>query len=99
MIKPRRTNPGPYLRSQSEMLAYLDAIVEPGQPSQLVSALNEIARGRNMSELARECGLSRIGLYKALAPGGNPGFLTIAKVAQALGLRIAIAPQNREANS
>jgi probable addiction module antidote protein len=56
----------------------------------IVHALGVIARARNMSQLARDTGLTREGLYKALSPEGNPTFSTVAKVAKALGLQITV---------
>ncbi len=57
----------------------------------IVAALGDIARARGMMQLARETGLSREGLYKALSPEGNPSFATIAKVIEALGLKLHVA--------
>lgn len=61
----------------------------------LAAALGDIARARNMSQLAKQVGMSREGLYKALSGEGNPAFSTISKVANALGLRLAIEPLSR----
>lgn len=61
-----------------------------GDPAFIVHALNVIARARNMSQLARDTGLTREGLYKALSSEGNPAFSTVAKVAKALGLQITV---------
>lgn len=62
-----------------------------GDPAIITSALGLIARARGMSALARETGLSRETLYKALSEGGNPTLDTLLKVTQALGVRLAIA--------
>ncbi len=58
----------------------------------LARALGVVARARNMSQLARDTGLTREGVRKALAPGGNPSYATVAKVAKALGFRLTLAP-------
>ena len=58
----------------------------------IAAALGDIARARNMSQLARDTGLTREGLYKALSGDGNPSFATVVKVAQALGLRMHFIP-------
>ncbi len=63
---------------------------EDGDPSLITAALCDIARSGNMSQLARDAGMTRAGLYKALSPNGNPGFATIFKVARAMGLKITI---------
>ena len=55
------------------------------------SALGDIARGKGMSQIARETGLGRESLYKALSPDGNPEFSTVLKVVRALGLRLHAA--------
>ncbi len=77
-----------YLNSEEEMAAYLEAALEEGEPALVAAALGDIARARGMSQLARETGLGRESLYKALSPNGNPEFATIMKVVEALGLRL-----------
>jgi probable addiction module antidote protein len=81
-----------YLNSEEEMAAYLEAALEEGEPALVAAALGDIARARGMSQLARETGLGRESLYKALSPNGNPEFSTIMKVVQALGLRLHASP-------
>ncbi len=73
---------------------YLEACLEEAgdDPALIVHAFGVIARARNMSQLARETGLSREGLYKALSPDGNPTFATVAKVAKALGFKLTVEP-------
>ena len=66
--------------------------MEENDPSLLAAALGDIARARNMSQLAKEVGMSREGLYKALSGEGNPAFSTISKVVNALGLRLTVEP-------
>jgi probable addiction module antidote protein len=80
-----------YLETEREIAAYLDACVEEAgdDPTFLAHALGIVARARNMSQLARDTGLTREGLYKALAADGNPSFATVLKVATALGLKIS----------
>ncbi|MCA3071685.1 MAG: putative addiction module antidote protein [Rhodocyclaceae bacterium] len=93
--KPRNSNSSPYdvaehLRSPEEMAAYLDAwLVEASDDvSGIARALGDIARAKGMSQVAKETGLSRESLYRALSEGGNPSFATVLKVARALGLRL-----------
>ncbi len=81
-----------YLRDEEDIANYLSEIAEDGGPELIASALGDVARSRNMSQLARDAGISRVGLIKALSDGGNPSFATIAKVAAALGLKIVFAP-------
>ena len=79
-----------YLHSEEDMVLYLDACLaeDPGDGSLIRTALGVIARARGMSQLARETGLSREGLYRALSPEGNPEFSTVMKVARALGVKL-----------
>lgn len=76
-----------YLKTDEQIAAYLDVALEDGDPAVIARALGAVARARNMSQLARDTGMSREGLYKALSGEGNPSFATVLKVAQALGVR------------
>ena len=78
------------LRSPEEMAAYLDAWLSeaPDDAAGIARALGDIARARGMSQVARDAGLSRESLYKALGENGNPSFATVLKVAKALGVRL-----------
>ena len=67
---------------------YLEACAEENNPTLMAQALGAIARARNMSQLARDTGLTREGLYKALSGDGNPSLATVMKVAHTLGLQI-----------
>ncbi|MGD8175612.1 addiction module antidote protein [Marinimicrobium sp. ARAG 43.8] len=81
-----------YLQSEEDMAAYLNAVMEDGDPSLIAAALGDIARSRNISQLARDVGMSREGLYKALSGTGNPTFATMTKIAKSLGLRFSVQP-------
>jgi probable addiction module antidote protein len=74
---------------------YLEACLEESadDPTFIIHALGVIARARNMSQLAKDAGISREGLYKALSPEGNPSFATVAKIAKALGFRLSVHPE------
>jgi len=78
------------LRTPEEMAAYLDAwLVEaPEDAAGIARALGDIARAKGMTQVARDAGLSRESLYKALGENGNPSFATILKVARALGVQL-----------
>lgn len=76
------------LKTPEDVAAYLEAAMEDGDPRVIAAALGNIARAKGMSALARESGLGRESLYKALSPDGNPEFATILKVVRALGLRL-----------
>ena len=77
-----------HLRTPEEMAAYLEACIEEanGDASFIAKALGDIARAKGMSQVARDAGLSRESLYKALSGERNPGFDTVLKVVDALGL-------------
>ncbi len=83
-----------HLRTPDEMAAYLDAWLEeaPDDVSGIARALGDIARAKGMSKVAKEAGLSRESLYRALSEGGNPSFATVLKVARALGVRLHAQP-------
>jgi probable addiction module antidote protein len=78
-----------YLKSEADMAAYLEACLEeaPDDPAFIAAALGTIARARGMVQLAKETGLTREGLYKALSKDGNPRLGTVLKVLRALGLK------------
>lgn len=79
-----------HLRTPEEMAAYLDAWLEeaPDDVGGLARALGDIARAKGMTQVAKETGLSRESLYRALSADGNPSFATVLKVTKALGLRL-----------
>jgi len=78
------------LNSKEDIAAYLDAVLEDGDPELLKAALGDVARAKGMTDIAKATGLGRTNLYKALSPGGNPEFATVAKVLKALGLRLTV---------
>ncbi len=79
-----------HLRSPEEMAAYLEACIEEadGDAAFIAKALGDIARAKGMTQVARDAGLSRESLYKALSGERSPGFDTILKVVQALGIKL-----------
>lgn len=80
------------LRTREDARLYLEACADedPGDGSLIRAALNDVARARNMAGLAREAGMSREGLYKALSAEGNPTFATVLRITRALGLQLRI---------
>jgi len=83
-----------HLRTPEEMAAYLDAWFEeaPDDAPGIARALGDIARAKGMSIVAKEAGLSRESLYRALSADGNPSFATVLKVVKALGVRLHVQP-------
>ena len=86
--KTRSYDAAEYLANEEEMAAYLEAALEEGEPALVVQALGTIAKARGMSQIARDTGLGRESLYKALSLGGNPEFAAVIKVIRALGIRL-----------
>ena len=80
-----------YLRTPEEMAAYLEACIEEadGDAAFIAKALGDIARAQGMTQVARDAGLSRESLYKALSGERSPSFNTILKVVSALGLKLS----------
>jgi probable addiction module antidote protein len=81
-----------YLDNDEVVSEYLTAALEADDPDLLLAALGDIAKARGMSEIAKETGLGRESLYKALAPGAKPRFDTVLKVIHALGVKLQAAP-------
>ena len=81
-----------HLQTREDVCLYLEACVDddPGDGSLIRVALNDIARAQNMSRLAREIGMTREGLYKALSENGNPSFATVMRITRALGMQLRI---------
>lgn len=92
--KTTRYDIAEHLRTPKEMAAYLDACIEEanGDATFVAKALGDIARAKGMSKVARDAGLSRESLYKALSGDRNPEFGTIMKVVEALGLKLYAQP-------
>ncbi|QCB48374.1 addiction module antidote protein [Hydrogenophaga sp. PAMC20947] len=78
------------LHTPKEMAAYLDAWLTdaPDDTAGIARALGDIARAKGMTQVARDAGLSRESLYKALSENGNPSLATVLKVAKALGVQL-----------
>ena len=88
--KTSRYDVAEHLRTPAEMAAYLEACLEDanGDAAFIAKALGEIARAKGMAQVARDAGLSRESLYKALSGERSPGFDTILRVVEALGLKL-----------
>jgi probable addiction module antidote protein len=89
-IKTSRYDVAEHLRTPEEMAAYLEACIEEadGDAAFIAKALGDIARAKGMAQVARDAGLSRESLYKALSGERSPGFDTILKVVEALGMKL-----------
>ena len=80
------------LRSEEDIAIYLSLVLEEEDPAELAHALGMVARARGMTQIARDSGLSREALYKALRPNASPRFDTIARVCKALGVKLVVQP-------
>jgi probable addiction module antidote protein len=81
-----------YLNSEQDVAAYLTTVLEEGDPALLAAALGDIARARGMTQVAKDSGITREALYKALRPGSEPRFDTVSRVCAALGVRLVAQP-------
>lgn len=77
-----------YLDSEEAIAEYLSAVMEKDNPELLLAAIGDVAKARGMAKIARDAGLGRESLYKALSPGAKPRFDTIMKVLHAMGLKL-----------
>lgn len=96
-VKLRRWDSAEHLKTEEDIALYLDACLEEAgdDATYIAKALGNIARARGMTQLARDTGLGRESLYKALSGEGNPEFSTIMKVVKALGLKLHIQAANQ----
>jgi probable addiction module antidote protein len=79
-----------FIETKEDVIGYLEAVLEGNDTQLLLKAIGNIARSKGMSQLARELGLSREGLYDSLSPKGNPSFTTVVKVLDNLGFQLSI---------
>jgi probable addiction module antidote protein len=90
--RTRRFDAAVYLRTNEDMAMYLEAAFEEDDPALVAAALGDIARAKGMGQVARNAGLGRESLYKALSANGNPELATVMKVMSALGLSLHARP-------
>ena len=83
-------DPAAYLDSEETIAEYLTVTLEENDPDLLLAALSNVAKARGMAQIARDSGLGRESLYKALKPGSKPRFETIMKVMHALGVKLTV---------
>jgi len=83
-----------YLDSEETIAEYLSAALEDPNPEVFLAAVRDIARARGMAQLAKDAGLGRESLYKALAPGAKPRYDTVLKLLHALGIKLAATSQH-----
>lgn len=81
-----------YLDDDAAIAQYMTAVLETNDSDLLLMALRDVARAKGMAQVAKDAGLGRESLYKALAPGAKPRFETVMKVARALGVKFTAQP-------
>ena len=95
MPKRIRFDAADYLDTEERQVAYISAALETGEANSVRDALGLVARARGMGEIAKNAGLNRESLYKALGETGNPEFSTVMRIVRALGLTLSARPAAR----
>lgn len=80
-----------YLKTPEQQVAYIEAALEEGDPAFLAKALGDVARARGMAQVARDAGVTREALYRALSAKGDPRLSTLFGVLKSLGLKLKVA--------
>lgn len=91
-LKTKPFDPAAYLDSDEAIAEYLTAVMDGGDAATVAAALGDVARARGMTQIAKDAGITREALYKALRPDSQPRLDTILRVCSALGLRITVHP-------
>jgi probable addiction module antidote protein len=91
-IKTKPFDPADYLNSDEAAATYLSEAMETGDAAFIADALGVVARARGMTRIAREAGMARESLYRALDKSGNPELATVIRVVKAIGLRLDVKP-------
>jgi probable addiction module antidote protein len=78
------------ITTKADVIAHLEVAFKYGTPDELLSLMGDLARSKGMTQVARELGVSREGLYRSLAPGGKPSFETVMKLLDILNLRLTV---------
>lgn len=83
-----------YLSNEETIADYINAALEDPNPDVFLTAVRDVARARGMAQLAKDSGLGRESLYKALTPGAKPRYDTMLKLLHALGVKLSVSPTN-----
>jgi probable addiction module antidote protein len=97
-VKMKKWDIADHLDSDERIALFLEAVFEEGDPAVIAAAIGDVARARGMSQVAKDAGLSRENLYRALGEGGNPEFATILKVIRAIGYDLTVVPHDAAAH-
>jgi len=90
VVETRPFDASDYLRTEEDILYYLEAAMEGNDPRHIASALGDVARSKGMSDIARKAKVGRQALYSALSENGNPTLETLTSVLKALGLQLTV---------
>jgi probable addiction module antidote protein len=93
--KTRPFDPAAYLDDEAAVAAYLEDIMTSNDAQLIAKAIGDVARARGMTQIAKDSGMSRESLYKALSGDGNPELATMLRVLTALGLQLTVTPATR----
>ncbi len=96
-LRTTRWDAADYLDSPERTAGYLQAAFEDGDPALIAAAIGDVARAKGMSQIARDAGLGRESLYKALSSSGNPALATVLRVLRSVGLELRAVPARRPA--
>ncbi|MCB4323135.1 putative addiction module antidote protein [Alcaligenes sp. 13f] len=91
-IKTAPFDAAEYLDSEESIAEYLSAALEEDDPALFLSALADVVKARGMTKMAKDAGVGRESLYKALAPGAKPRYDTVLKLARAAGVKLTVEP-------
>ena len=89
MTKTARFDAADYLVNDETIAEYITAALEDSNPDVFLAAVRDVARARGMAQLAKDAGLGRESLYKALMPGAKPRYDTVLKLLNALGVKLS----------
>lgn len=92
MLETTTFDAADYLNDEETIAEYLTAALDDPNPDVLLAAIRDVARARGMAQLAKDAGLGRESLYKALSPGAKPRYDTVLKLLHALGVKISATP-------
>lgn len=95
MLETTRFDVADYLDTEELRKDYLDVVAKDGTQEEFLKAISDVARARGMSRTAKEAGITREGLYKALSPNGNPAFSTVWNILHSIGYTLTPTPITR----
>ncbi|MCL1993026.1 MAG: putative addiction module antidote protein [Spirochaetes bacterium] len=95
----KKWDPAEIIETKETAIVFLQCALEENDPECLLKTVGDICRSKGMTQIARELGVTRKGLYKSLAPDGNPSFKTVFRLLDLLGLSIKLEPKGVQGTS